>query len=202
MDGSPSSGTGTKYVLDTRPLLNFTYTAQIALLEKLLGRPIYVPAQVHEDWKKARARLDRKLREIPTYRHYPLDVQLFAHLQQARRRFRGNPFRVLRLYEEERDLALEFERDYVGIDPGESEVLAVCQGRGWTAVLDDRPAHNFAVAQGIATLGTLEILIEMVQQGLLRLNEGEQLLDEMRLSWTRAPRGKLSDYLKGRRSVW
>ncbi len=202
MDGSPPSGTGIKYVLNTRPLLNFTYTDQIDLLEKLLGKPIYIPAQVYEDWKKARSRLDRTLREIPTTRRDPLDARLFAHLQQARRRFRSNPFRVLRLYEEERDLALEYERDYVGIDPGESEVLAICQKRGWTAVLDDRPAHEFAVAQGIATLGTLEVLIEMVQQGLLLLNEGEHLLGEMRQSWPRAPGGRLNDYLSGRRHVW
>jgi predicted nucleic acid-binding protein len=195
---------GYKYVLNTRPLLNFTYTDQIALLEKLLGKRIYVPAEVHRQWKGARSGLERKLRDVPPHRHDPFEVQKLNRLHRAGGRFRGNPFRLLRLPEEERDLASELERDHLWIHPGEADVLALClkRGLGWAAVLDDRQAHDFAVANGIPTMGTLELLIQAVQERLLSLNDGEDLLDEMRMNWPRAPGGKLSDYLKGRRAVW
>lgn len=203
MDGSPA-GAGRSYVLDTRPLLNFAYTDHISLLEVLLGKPLYVPAQVHREFIGARSALERKLRQFPPYRHDPIDLQLVANLQVAGRQFRGNPFRVLKLQGEERDLALELERDHRWIDPGEAEVLAIClqRGRDWVAILDDRPAHEFAVAQGVPTLGTIELLIRSVEQGILILKDGEHLLDEMLQSWPRAPRGRLEDYLSGRRAVW
>jgi predicted nucleic acid-binding protein len=203
MDGSLPAG-AVKYVLNTRPLLNFTYTGRIALLEGLLGKPICVPAEVYKQWKRARSRLERKLRGVPPHRHDPFEVQKLDRLQRAGRQFQGNPFRVLRLYEEERDLAHELERDHLWIHPGEADVLAVCmkRGQGWAAVFDDRQAHDFAVDESIHTVGTIELLLQAIRGELLSLNDGEHLLDEMRLSWPRAPRGKLSDYLKGRRAIW
>jgi predicted nucleic acid-binding protein len=207
MDESPA---GVKagprhYVLNTRPLLNFTYTDRVDLLERLLEKPIYVPAEVHEEWQRARLALERKLRDLPAHRHDPLDVQLLAHLDQARGRFRGNPFRVVRLQGEELELADELqERQWLSIDPGEADVLALCiqRGPGWMAVLDDRPAHDFAVANNIPTVGTIELLLEAVKQDLLSLSQGEHLLGEMRLSWPRAPGGKLKDHSSGHRSIW
>jgi predicted nucleic acid-binding protein len=121
-------------------------------------------------------------------------VQLLAHLDQARGRFRGNPFRVVRLQGEELELAEELqERHWLSIDTGEADVLALCiqRGPGWIAVLDDRPAHDLALMLGIPTMGTIEVLLEAIRQNLLSLNQGEYLLDEMKASWPRAPRGKL-----------
>jgi len=148
MDGSPV-GAGRSYVLDTRPLLNLAYTDRISLVEILLGKSLYLPVKVHREFIGARSTLERKLRQLPSDRHDPVDLQLAANLQVARRKFRGNPFRVLRLYGEERDRALELERDHRWIEPGEAEVLAICLQRGpdWVAILDDRPAHEFAVAR-------------------------------------------------------
>jgi len=194
----------TRYVLNTRPLLNFTYTGRVVLLERLLGKPIYVPAEVQRQWKAAHSALERKLRRLPAHRRDPLDVRLLDNLNRARGRFRGNPFRVVHLYAEEVERAEELREAHELIDPGEADVLALCLHRGpdWVAVLDDRPAHDLALELGIPTVGTIELLMEAVKRGLLSLNDGEHLLEEMRASWRRAPRGKLEEYISGRRAVW
>jgi len=192
---------GSNYALDTRPLLNFVYTDALAVLEKLLGKPLYVPAGVHEQFGRAESTLRHRLEQLPERQRDPFDVLVLERLQAARSRFRGNPFRIVRLYDAERDLAIRLEQE-PGVDPGESEVLALSLSRDWVAVLDDRLAHDFAVSQGIETLGTLDLLVQAVQQGILNLKDGERLLDEMRLRWQRAPRGRLRDYVNGRRSIW
>ena len=204
MDGSPSKEATVKHVFNTRPLLNFTNTDRIGLLEELLGKPIYVPDEVHRQWKGARSRLEEELQAVPPDRRDPFEVQRLDRLQRAARRFRGNPFRVVKLLGEERDLTLELERDHYWIHPGEADVLALClhRGPGWTAVLDDRPAHDLALELGVPTVGTIELLLEAVRQELLSLTDGEHVLDEMRASWPRAPGGRLQEYLSGKRAVW
>ncbi len=193
-----------RYVLDTRPLLNFTYTDRVELLEWLLGKPIYVPAAVHEEWRKARAALQRELRELPARRQDPVRVRMLGNLDRARGRFCGNPFQVVHLHGEEAERAVELYEGHRYIDPGEADVLALCLHRRpkWVGVLDDRPAHEFALTLQIPTVGTIELLLEAVKQGLLSLNDGEHLLDEMRMNWPRAPRGRLVEYVSGRRRTW
>jgi len=192
------------YVLNTRPLLNFTYTDCVDLLKRLLGRPIFVPAEVYEEWKKARSALKRKLRDLPARCHGPLDVRLLTNLNGAQKCFSGSPFRVEWLEREELELAEELRERHWDIDAGEADVLALCMKRelSWVAVLDDRPAHELALALGVPTMGTIDLLIEAVRQNLLSPNDGEYLLEKMKESWPRAPRGKLSEYLKGLRSIW
>ncbi len=199
------AGPQRRHALDTRPLLNFTYTDRVDLLERLLGKPIHIPAAVHEQWKAARSALEGKLRELPAHRRDPLDVRLLDNLNRARGRFRGTPFRVVPLYDpEEAERAEELREEHPDIDPGEADVLALClhRGPGWVAVLDDRPAHDLALTLGIPTMGTIELLMEAVKRGLLSLNDGEHLLEEMRTSWPRAPQGRLQGYISGERAVW
>lgn len=193
-----------RYVLDTRPLLNFIYTDQVKLLERLLGKPIYVPAMVHEEWKKARAALQQELRRLPIRRQDPVQVRMLGNLDRARRRFHGNPFQVVHLHGEEMEQAMELYEGHKDIHPGEADVLALClhRGPGWIAVLDDRPAHELALTLQIPTVGTIELLLKAVKQGLLSLNDGEHLLNEMRMNWPRAPRGRLAEYVSGRRQAW
>lgn len=201
MSRPPPVGAEANYVLDTRPLLNFVYTDALAVLEKLSGKPLYVPAGVHGQFGRAESALRRRLEQLPEHQGEPFDVQVLTRLQAARDRFRGNPFRIVRLYNAERDLAIRLARE-PGVDPGESEVLATCLHRGWVAVLDDRLAHDFAASQGIETLGTLDLLAQAVRQGILPLNDGERLLNQMGLKWQRAPKGNLRDYVSGQRSTW
>jgi len=108
------------------------------------------------------------------------------------------------LYAEEAARAEELREEHWAVDPGEADVLALClhRGPGWAAVLDDRPAHELALELGVPTLGTIELLMEAVQRGLLSLNDGERLLEEMRASWPRAPQGKLEEYISGKTEVW
>ena len=201
MNKPPPARAGANYVLDTRPLLNFVYTDALAVLEELLGKPLYVPAAVHGQFGRAESALRRRLEQLPEHQREPFDVQVLIRLQAARGRFRGNPFRIVRLHNAKRDLAIRLERE-PGVDPGESEVLALSLSRGWVAILDDRLAHDFAASQGIETLGTLDLLVQAVRHGILPLDDGERLLEEMRLGWQRAPRGNLRDYLNGRRAIW
>lgn len=194
-----------QYVLNTRPLLNFGYLGRVDLLEGLLGHPILVPSEVLNEVQKARTALDKDLSDLPQPRRPPSDVNRLYHLEQALGRFSGDPFREAQLGPEEQDLAHELEETHrLEIDPGEAEILAICQLRGadHVAIMDDRPAHELAVDWDIPTYGTIELLIEMVQAGLLDVPEGETLLDQMREYWPRGPVGSLRDFFDDQRSAW
>lgn len=193
-----------QYVLNTRPLLNFGYRGRVDLLDALLGRPILVPSVVVEQVEDARSAIDKELRDIPQLKHDLFDVNRLHHLEQTLDRFSDDPFRKTQLSPDEQNLAHEIRESHRLIDPGEAEILAMCQLRGtdYVAIMDDRPAHELAVDWDIPTYGTIELLIGMVQAGLLEGSEGEQLLDEMRISWPRGPGGHLQEYIHGSRPVW
>lgn len=192
------------WVLDTRPLLNFTATGSVRLLQTLLGTPIWVPAEVHREWEQAVSATERDLGTTPPSRHNPAAVRALNSLQDSTHCFDGNTFRIIHLYGMERDLAIELERDQQGIHPGEAAALAVCicRGRTWAVMLDDRPARAFALQHGINTFGTLELLARGVREGHLDLDAGEVLFAEMQYSWPRAPHGRLAEYVAGGRPIW
>lgn len=75
------------YALDTRPLLNFVYADALAVLERLLGRPLYVPAGVHEQFGRAESALRRRLERLPERQRNPFNVQVLTRLQAARGQF-------------------------------------------------------------------------------------------------------------------
>jgi len=192
------------WVLDTRPLLNFTATGSVRLLQILLGTPIWVPAEVHREWKQTVTAAEGRLRSTPISRHHPTDVRMLAAFQNSTHCFDEDPFCVVHLYGVERDLAIELEQDQQGIHPGEAAALAVCicRGRTWAVVLDDRPARAFALQQGIHTFGTLDLIVRGVREGHLALDAGEVLFREMQYSWPRAPHGRLAEYVAGGRPIW
>jgi len=192
------------WVLDTRPLLNFTATGSIRLLQTLLGTPIGVPAEVHREWKQTVAAAEGRLRSTPVSRHDPADVRMLTAFQNTTHCFDGNPFCVVHLYDTERNLAIELERDQQAIHPGEAAALAMCIHRGaeWAVVLDDRPAHAFALQQGIHTVGTLDLLVRGVRAGHLELDASEALFSEIQRGWRRAPRGRLAEYVAGDQLIW
>ena len=194
-----------QYVLNTRPLLNFGYLGQVDLLEGLIGRPILVPSEVLNEVRKARTALDKDLSDLPQPRRPPSDVNRLYHLEQALGRFSDDPFREAQLGPEEQDLAHELEETHrLEIDPGEAEILAICQLRGpdHVAIMDDRPAHELAVDWDIPTYGTIELLIGIFQTRLLEQSDGEQMFGEMQENWPRGPGGRLQEYVHEQRPIW
>lgn len=191
------------WVLDTRPLINFTATGSVRLLQSLLGAPLRVPAEVHREWKQTVIAAESRLR-TPTSRHDPAHVRMLTAFQNTTRCFDGNQFCVVRLHDTERDLAIELEHAQEGIHAGEAAALAMCihHGAEWAVVLDDRPARAFALRQGIHTIGTLDLLVGAVREGHLAPDTGEALFTEMQYVWPRAPRGRLTEYVAGNRPLW
>jgi len=165
---------------------------------------MWVPARVCRQWKETVTVLNGKLRGTPASRHNPTDVRILSAFQNTTYYFSGNPFRVADLHGRELKLALQLERDHLGIDAGEAEALAMCIYRGseWAVVLDDQPARTFALDNGIHTAGTLDLLVSAVRAGYIELETGEALLGEMRHGWPRAPRGQLAEYVAGGRPLW
>jgi predicted nucleic acid-binding protein len=53
------------------------------------------------------------------------------------------------------------------LNRGEREALALARERGGTVLVDDRDARRVAAQQGIATLGSLRLLQEAKQRGMI-----------------------------------
>ncbi len=57
--------------------------------------------------------------------------------------------------------------------------LAIAAHRGWQFLTDDRAARNHAARVGVSVAGTLGILVRTVRQGLLTIDEANQVLEQM-----------------------
>lgn len=198
----PQQGTEPVH-FDTRPLLNVVCAGMVREVSDLLGDRFYVPAEVKDEFDKSVRALERDLEGTPPDRRGPVRVRLVHRLKESGSLFQGRPFHIVRLYGEEAELATDLAKDYRELDSGEAEVLALCMKRGGIVLFDERPAHEFALSQGIKTLGTLDLLVKMIHQDVLSLNEGEERLDIVRRAeWARAPPGRLSEYVSGKRPIW
>ena len=62
---------------------------------------------------------------------------------------------------------------------GEAMSLAIAHSRGWHLLSDDRAARIVARRLGVAYSGTLALLIRAVRQGILTVDQGNDLLAEM-----------------------
>ena len=70
---------------------------------------------------------------------------------------------------------------------GEASCLAIARHRGWALLTDDKKARKVAREWGITLSGTLGVLVQAVQAGLLTVDEGNGLLREMIAKGYRSP---------------
>jgi predicted nucleic acid-binding protein len=81
----------------------------------------------------------------------------------------------------------------VALHCGEASCLAIARQRGWAFLTDDARARVAARELGIVLSGTLGVLVQAIRRGILPLDEGEQLLDEMIKAGYRSPFSHLAE---------
>jgi predicted nucleic acid-binding protein len=74
-----------------------------------------------------------------------------------------------------------FERVSVSLGLGEASSIAVAKIRGLVLACDDKTARREADLLGVNLTGTLGILKKAMRQGLASLDEGDRLLETMRI---------------------
>ena len=84
----------------------------------------------------------------------------------------------------------------LALDPGEREALAVTLHRGGTFCSDDMAARRVAAHLGIPLCGTVGLLIRAVKEGILFIQEADEMLHIMRSRGYRAPIRSLRDVIR------
>lgn len=202
MKASSLEGVPTRsLVLNTRPILNFVGIGKFGLLPKLTGARLHVTTsvlsevQTHVAWTVRD--IDHRARRRPESVE-PFEVGYVSRLKRWRRDLRPpNAYPLEGITSAELAQAAAFI-DSRTLDPGESEVLAVCAHRGWTAVVDEVAAHCRADERSIPNTGTLGLLVDAVQAGRVSVAEATSHWEAILDWWDYAPVGPFADFLDGR----
>lgn len=70
---------------------------------------------------------------------------------------------------------------------GEAACLAIASQRNWAFLTDDKLARKMAQDLGIVVSGTLGVLVQAVERGILMIEEGDKLLRAMIARGYRSP---------------
>ena len=81
-----------------------------------------------------------------------------------------------------------------GLDPGESETMALAQHRGWTLICDEKAGRRVAAQYGIPLVGSVGILYKGVISNILTSTDADQAINRMRASRQRLPIGSFADF--------
>lgn len=163
----------TRYYFDTVTLSNFALSDRLGLLVRRYGKRLHITHEV--------------LAEIAAgaVGGYPalLNVEALA--------FRG-AFTMAPPMTSRRERTL-FRTFLQTIDPGEASCLACSSVRGGIIATDDRAAREICRSQGIHVTGTIGILKTCCDDGALRLDEADRILDSMVSQGYRSPVARISD---------
>ncbi|MGA2378525.1 MAG: hypothetical protein ABSG85_04395 [Spirochaetia bacterium] len=81
------------------------------------------------------------------------------------------------------------------LHPGESSCLVGAVSRNMILVTDDLAARKLAARRKVRLTGTVDLLVEMIHAGLLPLEEGNTLLEQMIDSGYRSPCDHLDELI-------
>lgn len=76
---------------------------------------------------------------------------------------------------------------------GEAECIALAQSHAWIVLTDDRDARQAAREAGLMVSGTLGALMNLAQQEIVTITEGDTMLAEMRRHGYQCPVESLSE---------
>jgi uncharacterized protein len=79
---------------------------------------------------------------------------------------------------------------------GEAACLAIAAQRKWVFLSDDRAARQAAAKMAVPVSGTLGVLVSLIKKGLLKLEEGDQLLRAMVAKGYFSPVRSLAELIK------
>jgi len=204
MQPTSSIGEHDPVYFDTRPLLNVIVAGIVRKSAAHLEEKLVVAGRVKEEFDAFSDRFWRKKVDgVPESRRDQDEVRLAFQLREAEPYFAGDPFRVVALEGEDAVRVVQLSREHRRLHAGERELVALCERYGGSVLLDDRAGHEVTLSLGLQAMGTLDLLVQMVQAGHLALSDGEGALMVMRQAeWERAPSGRLADYVNGQKPIW
>ena len=163
-------------VIDNTVLSNFCRIGRLELLNALFDK-VYVTYEVREE-------VLRGLEEG------------YSFLEQAASALKADSAAWLELTGFKSSAEEEASRKFAEtLGYGEASCLALAQARGWLILTDDLRARRTARRLGIDVTGTLGILALSVEEGILDLASGDQLLHQMIAEGYRSPYGSLTELL-------
>lgn len=163
--------TGCHYYLDTVTLSNFALSDRLDLLIARYGRRAIITPQV----------LDEIADGI---------VAGYSELRKVETAVAGGKFRGAEGFSaKERDIYLERLRT---LSPGEASCITLAQSRGGVVATDDRTARNTCFDNGVPFTGTIGILKACVLDGVLSLQEADDVLRAMTRSGYHSPVRRIS----------
>lgn len=191
------------YVFDNRPLINFVLTGRVALLHSICDNRLCTTQSVLVQFERSAKHLGSLFASTFSGAG-ECALAIRSACTSWPDHFRIDGIRIVGLPLAQAHIAFELEEEFrLAVDPGESDVFALCLQHPWVAVLDDWPAREVALKLDIPTVGTVELLLKAVRRNLLSLADAEDVLDCMRqTSWERAPRYSLEAALHGDVPIW
>ena len=165
-------------VVNATVLSNFAAAGQLDVLRVAAG-PLYLPIEVYDELVAGR---------LAGYSFYdsieqhiePLVSDGWLHLVSMA----------------DSELRLSLTLPYL-LHPGERACLSIARQRGWGLLTDDRSARQQAIAWSIPLSGTIGVLLDAIENGILMLDAANAVLAEMivRANY-RSPVADLSELLQ------
>jgi len=147
-------------VANTTVISNFAAVGRLDLLQRIV-KELHIPLEVYKEIKNGQA---------AGYTFYD-DIEQFIMPFSSE-----GWLRLVTMDETELQL---FAPLLSVLDHGEAACLAIAQNRGWGFLTDDRLARRQARAWNLPLSGTMGLLLLAVQDKLVTLDEGNDLLRQM-----------------------
>ena len=162
---------GSLYYFNTVTLSNFALSGRLDLLIARYGRRVMITPQV----------LDEIAEGV---------VAGYSELREVEAAVAGGEFTGADGFSaEERGIFRERLR---ALSPGEASCIALAQTRGGVVATDDRTARNCCFDNGVPFTGTIGILKTCVLDGVLSLQEADDILQAMTRAGYHSPVRRIS----------
>lgn len=146
-------------VSDTTPIISLMKAGQLKLLEKLFG-VVYIPKAVY--------------RELTENETFPEEVRMvkehgFLHVEQV-----------------QNEKSVTILQKFTGLDVGESEAIILADEKHSDVLLmDEHKGRQVAKKMGITITGTIGILTQAFDEGMLTKKDVEECIEKMKESGIR-----------------
>lgn len=147
-------------IANTTVISNFAAVGQLDLLQRIV-KELHIPLEVYKEIQNG---------QVAGYTFYDDIEQFIAPFSSE------GWLRLVTMNETELQL---FASLPPGLDHGEAACLAIARNRRWGFLTDDRLARRQAEVWNLPFSGTMGLLLLAVQDKLLALDEGNQLLQQM-----------------------
>lgn len=160
-------------ISDTTPIISLMKTGRLELLHKLFD-VVYIPSAVYK--------------ELTENESYPVEAQMVQECE------------FIFVEEVDNEKSVIILRNFTGLDEGESEAIILADEKQSDVLLmDEHKGRQVAKKMGIMITGTIGILTQAFDEGMLTRNEVEECIECLRENNIRISEKlyqKLSEHVK------